>query len=279
MSNETYIDFTSEEVLVLCELLALEPPPGLGADSLSDLALGDNEEILRAAAMKSMSARGVVTDGVVVDAVQEVMRTACNPGVMASASIEVDNIVETRFLAAMPEISVEHQGLSISLHRFIPFATRDLLTRVLRFVDLRPYEPEQDISFTMLDETLDQVSEALDSHDHEAAHEILMAEGVDEAAARSFVIALTMRHSSASITILHRPEDEQVVGGSLTWIDAGVSGLWVTELQVDDDDGETEVVDDADQVKLEVGLTSAKDVATELLSYLPEAFREYGVIF
>jgi|GEM_PF-5225965 len=274
MTDETYIDFTSEEVLVLCELLSLDPPPGVGVEGLADLALGGNEDALRTAATASLTARGVLADGKVADAVQEVMRTASNPGVMASVSAEVDNMIETRFIAAMPEIAVEHQGLSISLHRFIPIATRDLLPRILQFVDLRPYEPEQEISFTVSEETLDQVSDALDGHDHEAGHQFLMADGVDEATARTFVIALTMRHSTASVTILHRPEDDQVVGGALTWLDAGLSGLWVSEVgnedpaQGDEGDG-----------TIEVRLTSAKSVAAELLGYLPEAFSEYGVAF
>jgi len=279
MTDETYIDFTSEEVLVLCELLTLDPPPGLGVEGLADLALAGNEEVIRTAAMSSLGSRGIVTDGTVVEAVQEVLRTASSPGVMTSVSAEIDGIVETRFLAAMPEISVEHQGLSISLHRFIPFATRDLLPRILSFVDLRPYEPESEISFQIPDETLEQVSDALDNHDHEAAERTLVAAGVDEATARTFVIALTMRHSSSSVTILHRPDDDQIVGGSLSWIDAGVSGLWVTELA--SSDNPSAAVNDSldDEDLLEIRLTSAKGVAAELLGYLPEAFAEFGVAF
>lgn len=272
-SNEVWIDFTTEELLVLAELLEFDAPPGAGADGLHELAVAGNDELMRQAAVRSLEARKVLMDGQVVDPISEVMSVLCNPGLLVAASVEQDGVVDTRFLGVMPEIAVEHQGLSVSLHRLTPFASRDLMSRILQFSNLRPYVADSEVSFVVDEEVLDRAAGALDDNDHVGAEKLLSDSGIAESDARTFVYALTMKHSSASIAVLHRPEDDRVEGGALTWIDAGIAGLWLTELA-----GETGQLESASE-KLEIRRVNARDLAAELLSYLPDAFAEHGVVF
>lgn len=270
-TDEVSIDFTTEEILVLAELLELEPPPGIGVDSLSDLAIANNEALLRGAATRSLQDRNVLVGDSVVQSVRDVMGALCAPGVMAAGSIERDGVVETRFFASLPDISIEHRGLSVSLHRLVPFATRDLLPRLLQFADLRPFSPDTEVSFRVSEEVLDLAADALDAQQHARAQEILQAGGVEADASVAFIRALSMKRTSTSVTVLSKPADDQVEGGALTWIDAGLAGLWTTEISLENEG----VAVDHDV--LVISLSSAEQVATELLSYLPDAFGEFGI--
>jgi hypothetical protein len=266
--EEVFVDLTSEEVLVVTELLDVEPPPGVGAESLAELAIGGEPSRLRDAALRSLRTRGIVTGGdrpEVAPPVQAVIGPFASPGVMVAAAFEQRGLLETRFYAAQPEIAIEHRGLSVSLHRFTPFATRDLLSRVMRYVDLRPSIGDDPVVFTVQEDRLDTVAERLDGQDTLGAVEELMKDGVAQTVAERFVDGLRAKRTSSSITILHRPTEDSVEGGSLSWIDAGLAGLWVTDVDAQSDD------------RVEIRLADARSVAAELLSYLPEAFGDHGV--
>lgn len=269
--GEVFVDFTNEEVLTMVGILGLEAPPGVGVESLEELAIAGDVTRLRDAAIASLEARGIVTrqdDSLVVaDAVAQILAALSNPGAMVAAASETDGMMETRFFAAMPEIAIEHRGLSISLHRFTPFATRDLMARMLQFVDLRPYAPDVPLQFKIDESELQSVVDHLERQDRAAAIDVLTEGGVGEKTAEAFVTGLTMKRSSASVTILHRPTEEAIEGGALSWIDAGMSGLWVTD------------IDDAEEEQLDVRLMDARSLVSELLSYLPEAFGDHGVVF
>ena len=88
------------------------------------------------------------------------------------------------------------------------------------------------------------------------------------AAAAAFVAAVGASPRTVSVTVFYRPEADKVAGGSLTWIDAGLDGLWCTE-PVDDD---ASVEDTTVELRPDTGTA----VARELLSYPKPCFVNVG---
>lgn len=267
--DEVFIDFTGEEVLTLVDLLDLEPPPALGAESLEQMSLTGDPERLRSAAMSSLRARGILgvePTNEIAGAVVDVINTIAHPGVSIVTAVENHGRIETRYFAAMPEISIEQQSLSLSLHRYIPFATRDLLARVIRFAEVRPFEPAAPHEFRIEESTLAKVDQLIGAGDHASAIGEMQAAAIDEKVAGAFVNAVTMKLRTVSVTVLHRPDEDTFAGGALSWMDSGLSGLWITEPSEQKTD------------ELAINVVDSRSLAAELLSYLPEAFGEYGLV-
>lgn len=260
-TDELSVDFTTEELLLLAERCGVEPPAGLTAGDTLQLP-AEYRQAIREQAEGALRARRVLgEDGTEpVEAVVTLLSVLGRPALLTTASIEQGGVVETRFYASNPDLAVEHRSLATSVHRLLPFATRDLLSRVLGFVDLRPVEPPAVPALVATVATLEACSTKVAEHDHHAAVAVLTQAGAPSVTAEAFVEALKAKRASASVTILYRPEDDKVAGGQLTWIDAGLRGLWVSEATEGD--------------RLEVIPRPAEEIAKELLSYLPQPFSE-----
>ena len=63
----------------------------------------------------------------------------------------------------------------------------------------------------------------------ETATAILVSDGVEPTAAEQLARAVSTIRATGSVTVLLRPIDETIHGVELTWMDAGVNGLWLTE--------------------------------------------------
>jgi hypothetical protein len=260
--TEPSIDFTTEEVLTACDVAGLPRPVGL-VDAMSDVP-EEVQAYLRTSARESLTVRGVLagSDGeqpVIAEAVATLLEVAGAPGLLCIVAVEQEGIVETRFFAASPDLGVEHLALATTLHRFVIFPTRDLLARVLRFVDLRPADAPDALSFVVPVSVLERVGEAAEAYEDERAGQLLAEAGASPTDAVTFIEALRAKRSTINVTILHKPTEQTVEGGALTWLDAGMNGLWISEPADDDATVEIKPVD-------------AKTISGELLSYLPGAF-------
>ena len=264
--DEVSIDLTTEELMLLTERLEVEALPGMAESQ--DAIPDEYRAVLRDQAESALVARGVLEPppdepddhdvAMPTDAVGALIRAAAKPALLTTASHESKGVVETRFYSSSPEFSVEHRSMAMSVYRLSPFATRDLMARVLRFVDLRPAEPSTVDPIETTVEALEACSEQLAGHDHAAGVAALTATGVSEVAADALAETLKAKRASASVTHMYKPTDDKVAGGRLTWIDAGLEGLWLTEPE--------------DEGRLVVTPCSAEDLASELLTYLPGPF-------
>jgi hypothetical protein len=268
--RDTSLDLTAEELVVLSELTGAGTPAGF-----DEVLLAEMPEAVRAyrleTAERTLRDRRIIVDGAgggaeVDDAVATVLRGAASPGLLVVAMVEADGIVETRFYTVDPDLGIEQQPIAPGLYRFIPFPAEEVLRRALRFADLRPHEQPTVAAFKVAASTLEAAGELIANGEDEAAAELLAAAGADSDAAAAFVAAVGASPRTVSVTVFYRPEADKVAGGSLTWIDAGLDGLWCTE-PVDDD---ASVEDTTVELRPDTGTA----VARELLSYLPPAFSE-----
>jgi hypothetical protein len=266
MVGETSIEFTEDELVAITELAGIGLPAGLG--DMEDMP-DEVRQFLNNRGRTSLEERGIIIDGTVNESVVDLLTVAAEPGIICSCAVEHDQIVDTTFLLAVPDLAVEHSAPAATVHRFTPFLPRDLMARLLRLVDLRPAQPAPVKGFSAPVLAVETASAlALDSS-LDDARAILIDAGVAEDSAAGFVESMRSRHSTALVTILHKPEAELVAGGQLTWIDCGLAGLWKIEspesdpTDFDDQDGTT---------MIDVEPVHAETLAAELLSYLPEAF-------
>lgn len=291
-AEELAVDFTVEGLVVLCDALDLPHPPGLGPDPLGSLEATTRGAILDSA-RRSLLARRMIAieeERVTLDAaVEAFLEVVTSPGIVVRAVSEADGYVETRFYSAVPDVTVEHSVVMGSIQRFTPFSTDALLARVLQFLRLAERPDGQGEAFDLTTGVLAGCAELLAVDDPDGARKVIEDAGVPVQSAEAFVRALRTRASSSSVTILHRPTEDHVAGGELTWIDAGDNGLWLTPLPADSDGLDPGVDsgvgsggvgdptgpggggydDDPPDLPLRVERTSAASIAAELLSYLP----------
>lgn len=260
---EVGIEFTTEEILVLTELTGLQPPSGLGIDTFDDMP-DAYRDYARESANRTLAARGVLADGVANHAVVSVLEAAASPALLAICSVEREGVVETTFHTVTPELGVTHTCPAPSVHRFSPFTPRELMVRLLRTADLRPSDAADVSEFTVEVDALESSVESVAAGRLEDAVSALVATGVPEPVSQAFCRAVLDLRGSASVTVLHKPTEESVEGGSLAWLDTGFSGLWVTEPE--------QGVENSEPVRVTVAPFSGERLAGELLGFLPEAF-------
>lgn len=271
-SGEPSIDFSIEELVALAEILELRGLPGLGAEPLAFLEPEVQEPVLASARRALVARRFLVpTEGggfEVARPVAHMVARVARSGIQVRAVYEVPGHAETRWFAAEPDLGVEHGAAIGTVQRLTPFRTEQLLARVLEFCGIatRPENPAP--SFSASAASIRSAVEVLAIGDADGAHTVLTTGGADPAGATAFVHALQHRVASASASILHRPAENIIAGGELTWLDCGDDGLWLTPALGDpgDDDGS-----DSPETAglLTIAPTTAKHIAEELLSYLP----------
>lgn len=267
--GEVSVCLSLEELLALSKALGLTLPPSVGIDLGAIPA--DAQEALLDAARRALIARGAVAldpDGgiTVHDALGRTVRTLLAPGILARALFETGGAVQGRFYGAMPNVAVEHRFAPGPVHCLTPFRTEDLLRRILAFAGLQPRSTVDVEALPLTLHAINECAERLLADDPGAAEAGLVSAGAPPAAAAAFVAALRNRVSSASVTILSRPQDRQLQGGELTWIDGGDQGLWRTPIPTRSPLTEG---DEDMEASVEVSPTTAPAIAAELLSYLP----------
>lgn len=270
--SEPSIDLTTEELVQLAAISGLPLPTGIDDEAFDEEPDAYRDRALELAD-RTLRVRGIVSDGddgdvVVAPAVTTILETAGQPGLLGVVSVEGDGVVETRFFSARPELGVEHEAIAPSVHRLTPFMTRDFLVRLLRFTDLRPADVPAVEPFELPITTLEQATGFAEEGDRLAAVEVIEGAGVGELTARAFASALVQKKGTVTATLLSRPDPDQVVGGMVIWLDGGLKGNWIIERVGDGID------EDAEPVAVEIRPASAKDITTELVSFLPDALAE-----
>lgn len=270
--EEPSIDFSIEELVAMVEILELRGLPGLGPEPLDFLSEELRDAVL-ASARRSLVARRFVVptdDGgfEIARPVAHMVARSARSGIQVRAISESSAVIETRCFAAEPDLAMEHSVVLGAVQRLTPFRTEQLLARVLEFCEIAA-RPESSVDpFTVGEQELTACAERLAAADRVGALLALTGGGVPGPGAAAFVTALEHRVSSASVTILHRPKPEEIHGGELTWIDCAEHGLWLTPALAgneEPDDGEA-----LEPASVTIEPTTAKWIAEELLSYLPE---------
>jgi EspG family len=257
---ETSIEFTYDELAIVTRQLGCDMPVGVAAD---DIELPPSVvERLEASARAALGARRILTGtdaDSVNSAVKSLLDLAASPKLVVSIEIDESDVVETTFLLCDEDLGVEVAPVAGSVYRFTPYITRDLVRRVLKVSDLRPATP---VLTECLRLTVEQIEHAalIADNDVFAGSDYLSSVGVPKASAGLFADALAQRRRSVSVTALHRPEDSRVEGGTMSWIDCGIAGNWLSEA----------VEGDPDQ--LDVRSVSIDELVAMLVSYLPDAF-------
>jgi hypothetical protein len=270
--SEPSIDFSIEELVALAEMLELRGLPGLGAEPLEHLEPEFREPVLASARRALVARRFLIPTEEggfeVARVVAHIVARTARSGIQIRALYEEPGRVETRWFAAEPDLAIEH-GVAIgTVQRLIPFRTEQLLARVLEFCAIATRPSNDAAAFSVDPTSVSAAIEAIADGNASGAVAILVAGGADERSAGAFVEALGHRVSSASVTILHRPTEAVVAGGELTWLDCGDHGLWSTPA-LGDEPGASD--DSGEGSPVVIAPTTAKEIAEELLSYLPGA--------
>lgn len=304
---ELSIAFSPEELVTLGRVLA-EPLTLLGPSPLASIAPSAREDVLAAAA-RSLRARNVLTGPpdapAVARAVAGLVQIASRPALRAELIIGGGAVVHRRYLS-IPYASVEHEIDTDGLHRLTPFATADLLARIMRQVGFVERPVAAVAGFSVRFAVLREVRELVTGGDLDGAREALVAAGDGESdrvddpapagageagdasgpivtavsaeAAAAFVDALAAGAPVNAVRLVHADTGSRTVGGEVAWIDGGDAGLWqvptidqlfaVVRVAEDDDLDDREAAD-LDGAVVRIEPVSAADLANFLFGLLP----------
>lgn len=225
------IAFTREELVVLAELAQLRLPL-LGDRPLGGVDPGVREVIV-GSARRSLLARGIATrsdDGV------EVARAAIGLlEIVAAGSLRVvvdqtdaqSTLVSRRLWFAVPYAAVEVWVDEDENYRFLPFATADLLMRVLQHTGVLDAADTagEPISFAYAAWAAAAVAADV-GRPLEALQELSDA-GITGPAADALVATLERAKRRIGVQVVHHPTPTSTAGGEIAWVDAGAAGVWL----------------------------------------------------
>ena len=262
---EVCIEFTFDELGVLCAALKCPLPVGVAGD---DFELPDSLAArFRDRAASTLHSRRVIEGGEVNDAVASVLRLGAEPMLIVTVELEEGPVLDTIFLACDSDLAVEIREFAPQVFRLTPFVTRDVVGRIGRLSDLRPASVANVGSISIDAAALARAAEAAVSNPF-AAQDVLTAEGVESIASEILAAALAERRRTVAVTAIHRPDDDLVEGGTLSWIDCGLLGNWIAE----GDEDITEMESGGPTGLLTLRSVEASEIQETLLSYLPLAF-------
>lgn len=258
------VDFTTEELIVLCRLGSSSTPFGLDVAAFEALptALRD---IALSSAERSLIARRIVTANgdqtTLPDAMSTLLTALCSPGLIGVVAIQDGEVLDTAAFTATPDLGVHHWSISPSVHRLEPFPTRELMSRLLDVADLRPAPVAPGGSMVVEVAVLVEAQRLAAEGERDAATAAISST-IEPGADVSAFVAVLRSSRAVTVTLLHRPQEGPAVGGALTWLDGGRTGLWTSE-PIDDDEG-------PERVRLTPA--SADEIVAELFDYLPTPF-------
>jgi hypothetical protein len=275
---EVFIELTTEETVVLCDAAQCGLPVAFADDPLGNVP-ESRHALAKANATRALVARRALQSDETgalkpIDALATILEVSATPGIIGLVTLErVDeDDVDVRTLAVLPELGVEMRKVGANLYRFTPFAPEDLVARIMRLLDLRPAQVPASLafraSFAALEACGDIVEQGEESLDLAVA--ALTDDGVASPLAHAFVDALSVRRGSTQIALFHKPADDVMEGGTVTFIDAGLAGYWQTEAA----DGAGASRPGDIPLAATVRTVDAASLASQVLGFLPEAFGE-----
>jgi len=231
--DEAVLDLTTTEASLLADVLGVAPPPGL-LDPLGDADHAPTP-VGSGAAGSLIERRILDEEGTVAAPVADLLTVVGSPHLLTRAVYEIGGEAEIRSYAVRPEMGVEQRRLAGEVARFTPFDPSELVGRVLAFV--APGDCTEDegsdlsdlgrLTFECSSSVIDEVFTA--GTDEGSAAAALEADGVATAPAEAFAKAAANLRSTSSLTVLHRPAKDEIVGVELTWMDSDRHGLWLIE--------------------------------------------------
>ena len=227
--DEAVLDLTVSEAALLADVLGVAPPPGLvDPDNKSDAEVALSTDQIVSPGL--VERRLLDAEGTVAAPVADLLTVVGAPHLVARAVREVGGRAEVRSFAARPEMAVEQRDLGNDLIRFTPFDPLNIGDRVGAFV-LPDQSASADTSSGMTFEAPGDVIESIfdPTGSSQSSQDALVAAGVDAESAAVFQAAADAMTATNSVTVLHRPAQQEVVGVDLTWMDSGHHGLWLIE--------------------------------------------------
>lgn len=272
---EVFIELTTEETVVLCEAGALGLPIAFSDDPLGHVP-ESRQALAKSNANRALIARRALQADETgsmkpIDAIATILEVSSTPGIIGLVTLELvdEEDVDVRTLAVMPELGVEMRKVGANLYRFTPFAPEDLVARIMRLLDLRPAAVPSALAFTASFEALEKCGDIVEQGEEslDAAVAALTDDGVAIPVAHAFVDALSVRRGSTQIALFHKPADDVMEGGTVTFIDAGLAGYWQTEGADSTGPGDTPRT-------ATVRTVDPQSLAAQVIAFLPEAFGE-----
>lgn len=247
--------YSVDELTAISELLGAGRFPGVGDGMLAGLSEDGRRAALRSA-RRSLVARDVLRVGsagyVELDSDHHaLMRAALAPELVLVARRGNLDSSETRLFYATPALAVEHSATIGAVHRLSAFPPEDLLRRVLEFLEFQRRPVIEAAPFTTSEEMYSRLRERVLAG-KEGGNVGVPPEG------RRFVEALSSFVSASTVRSLHG-EGSKILGGEISWLDAGEAGLWLVGAATADDDGG----------RVTIRPVHAKELLESLLDYLP----------
>ncbi len=214
------ITFTTEEVRVLAAELGYDPQQTGVAPPIESTRR--EREIALAAAARSLRSRRVITgtdgDWQIAEPVAALVDIVCRP----LARLALYGPVRVRYLIrADASIRVEQRD---GLHRFMPFATADLLRRVMADAGLAPDQrPGRGEPIDLPAGAYARLRRTL--HDGSRQQDTASMAMVSDAGIPDGILHALASRAERSLSVRRRVGG-RIIGVELTWVDAGEDGLW-----------------------------------------------------
>lgn len=258
LADTATLDLSLEEVVLLSESAGYEVPAPIRSE-VEDAKMLPGWSHRLDAAGRGLAARHFVdADGVPSAAVSQMLNLFDQPLIIAQIEFEFEQSVFAFHLCADEEVGGECVELSSGLFRFSVFPVEQFPGRLVVRSGLMA-RPHEEGSFTtpaeslvaVLGEPVERDEQVRILHDGESTEESVVARFVD---------AMASRISSTSITVLFSPAPGTLEGGSLSWIDGGMQGLWRIP--------ESDEIDGDPKQPLVIGAASSEEILAEIESYL-----------
>lgn len=280
------IAFTREELVVLSELAQLRLP------LLGDRPLGGMDpgvrDVLTGAAQRSLLARGVATsaeDRVLVAKAAIGLLEIVAAGSLRVVCDELDGtgaLLSRRLWFAVPYAAVEVWVDEDENYRFLPFATVDLLPRILERTGVIDAIDREGAPIPLPYGAWITARDAAYAGRLLEARQALADGGVEGAAADAVLATLERVQRMFGLQIVHHPSPTTTAGGEIAWMDGGDAGVWLTptldqpfttvDVRSDGwfgEPAEPAAADDLWPVPISVEPITRQAVADALLSFLP----------
>ncbi|CAB4788356.1 unannotated protein [freshwater metagenome] len=258
LADTATLDLSLEEVVLLAESAEIEVPAPIRSE-VEDAKMLPGWSHRLDAAGRGLAARHFVdADGVPSEAVSQMLNLFDQPLIIGQIEFEFEQSVFEFHLCADEEVGGECVQLSSGLFRFSVFPVEQFPGRLVVRSGLMA-RPHEEGSFTTPAEALVAILGGPVEPEEQVR---LLCDGgaADEKMVARFVDAIASRISSTSMTVLFSPSPDTIEGGSLSWIDGGLQGLW----RIPDAD---EIDGDPKQALL-IRAATSEGILAEIESYL-----------
>lgn len=224
------IAFTREELVVLSELSQLRLPL-LGDRPLGGIDSGVRD-VLVGSARRSLLARGIATrsdDGVHVARAAIGLLEIVAAGSLRVVLDESDGtgaLVSRRLWFAVPYAAVEVWVDEDENYRFLPFATVDLLARVLQRSGIVDAADAAGAEISLPYGAWAGARSASHAQRPLEARQALLDVGLEGPPADAIVAVLEGARRRVGVQIAHHPSPATTAGGEVAWVDAADAGVW-----------------------------------------------------